>query len=285
MPADFTVQSIHIYPVKALRGISVQRSTVEPWGLTHDRRWMVVRPDGQFLTQRELPGMARVEARVLHSGLALSLGSEPDIEIGFPSAHAAHRTVVVWNDEVPALEAGDAASSWLSTALGLECSLVYLDDTSARPVDPAYSEPGDRAAFSDGFPVLLANEASLQALNAALPQPLPMSRFRPNIVVAGAEAWAEDRWRLVRIGTATFRVAKPCARCIVTTVDQEMGTRPDKTEPLKTLGRLRRAPGGVMFGQNLIPDGPGAIAIGDRVELLEVGESNVDLRSAEGQTE
>jgi uncharacterized protein YcbX len=131
--------------------------------------------------------------------------------------------------------------------------------------------------FSDGFPVLLANMASLDALNAALPQPIGMSRFRPNIIVTGAAAWAEDRWLRIRIGAVLFRVAKPCARCAVTTVDQVTGERPDKSEPLRTLGRIRRTAGGVMFGQNLIPDGPGRIAVGDSVEILEVGESNVRL--------
>jgi uncharacterized protein YcbX len=150
-----------------------------------------------------------------------------------------------------------------------------MDDTRARPVDPDYAAPDDRALFSDGFPVLLTNTASLAALNTALPKPIDMTRFRPNIVMTGATAWAEDQWRRIRIGGVVFRVAKPCARCAVTTVDQMTGERPNKSEPLRTLGRIRRTADGVMFGQNLIPDSPGRIAVGDAIEILEAGESNV----------
>jgi uncharacterized protein YcbX len=235
---------------------------------------MVVRPDGSFLTQRELPAMARITAEVETNGIRLGGAA---CHVSFPAASTERRLAQVWHDHVPTLDAGDKAAAWLSSALGLHCGLVYLDDTRARLVDPAYAQPGDYLAFSDGFPILLANTASLKVLNQELPTPIGMTRFRANIVVSFAPAWEEDRWLRIRIGKVMFRVAKPCSRCIVTTVDQLTGMRPDKTEPLRTLGRVRRALGGVMFGQNLIPDGPGCIAIGDPVEILEVGESNVRL--------
>ncbi len=271
------VEAILVYPVKALRGLAVQHGTVEPWGLAGDRRWMVVKPDGRFLTQRDRPELARIMVTILPGGVALARPAAAGIEIPTPGRQAPRRRIRIWSDELSALDAGPEAAAWLGAALGFACGLVYLDDTSARPVDPAYGRPEDRVAFPDGFPVLLTNEASLQAVNAALPQPVPMSRFRPNIVIAGAGAWAEDHWRRIRIGTVSFRVVKPCSRCIVTTVDQLTGTRPDQAEPLKTLGQMHRAPGGIMFGQNLIPDGSGAIAVGDPVELLEVGGSNLDM--------
>jgi uncharacterized protein YcbX len=272
-----TVQEIRIYPVKALRGYALPASDVALWGLDHDRRWMVVQPDGRFLTQRELPAMARIDARATADALTLAAGGGGGLRVPVPTPAAERRQVQVWGDQVPALDAGPEAAAWLGARLGLACGLVYLDDPHARPVDPAYGRPEDRALFSDGFPVLLANTASLAALNAALPNPIDMARFRPNIVVSGAAAWDEDRWRRIRIGGVVFRVAKPCARCVVTTVDQMTGDRPDKSEPLRTLGRMRRAAGGVMFGQNLIPDGAGRIAVGDTIEILEVGESNVRL--------
>ncbi|MCB8880946.1 MOSC domain-containing protein [Acidisoma cellulosilytica] len=275
MTSDVVVADICVYPVKALQGGSVRATEVEPWGLLRDRRWMVVKPDGRFLTQREIPAMARIRAKATDDGLRLSTGARDDLAITVPAAGAQHRHVTVWRDEVPALDAGETAADWLSAALGIPCGLVYLADTSVRSVDPDYSRPDDRTAFNDGFPVLLANTASLDALNAAMAHSIPMARFRPNIVISGSTAWEEDRWRRIRIGSVTFRIVKPCSRCIVTTVDQETGERPDKTEPLKTLGRMRRAPGGVMFGQNLIPDGVGQIAVGDRVEILEIGESNL----------
>jgi hypothetical protein len=285
MSGPLTVQAIHIYPVKALHGLFLPQAAVEPWGLAQDRRWMVVQPDGRFLTQRDLPEMARVLAEVRPDGLTLRQDGAEAIRIARPGEGAIRRQVSVWRDEVPALDAGAAAASWLSAALGTACGLVYLDDPTARPVDPAYGLPEDRAAFSDGFPLLLASEASLEALNAELAEAIPMSRFRPNVVISGAPPWAEDRWRRIRIGKVSFRVVKPCSRCVVTTVDQETGQRPDRTEPLKTLARLRKAPGGVMFGQNLIPDGSGEIAIGDKVELVELGRSNVELSGLQGQAE
>jgi hypothetical protein len=271
-----TVQELHIHPVKALRGYPQDTVSVASWGIETDRRWMVVRPDGHFLTQRELPLMARIAAQATAGGLLLSTEGLGVCQVPFPDAGTAlHREVTVWRDTVPALDAGPAAAAWLAAALGEACSLVYLADTAARPVASQYGQAGDHVAFSDGFPVLLTSSASLEALNTALPEPITMNRFRPNIVVDGSTPWAEDRWRRIRIGTVVFRVAKPCSRCIVTTVDQHSGERPDKSEPLKTLGRTRRTVGGVMFGQNLIPDQPGRIAVGDRVEILETGESTV----------
>jgi uncharacterized protein YcbX len=277
---DLVVDDLWIYPVKALRGYACRAADVATWGLAQDRRWMVVRPDGGFLTQRELPGMARIAATAEEGALTLATEGLPALRVPIPMPAAERRQVTVWKDRVPALDAGPEAAAWLSAALGLACGLVYLDDPGARPVDPAYAQPRDRTLFSDGFPVLLANMASLDALNAALPQPIGISRFRPNIIVTGAEAWAEDRWLRIRIGEVVFRVAKPCSRCAVTTVDQMTGERPDKTEPLRTLGRIRRTADGVMFGQNLIPDGPGRIDIGDPVDILEMGESNVRLLPA-----
>jgi uncharacterized protein YcbX len=277
---DLVVHDLWIYPVKALRGYARGSADVATWGLDQDRRWMVVRPDGDFLTQRELPAMARIAAIAEDGAVTLATEGAPDVRVPIPTPAAERRQVTVWKDKVPALDAGPEAAAWLSAALGLACGLVYLDDPAARPVDPTYARPGDRTAFSDGFPILLANMASLDALNAALPQPIGMSRFRPNLIVTGAAGWEEDRWLRIRIGTVSFRVAKPCARCAVTTVNQVTGERPDKTEPLRTLGRIRRAAGGVMFGQNLIPDGPGRIDVGDTVEILELGESNVRLLPA-----
>jgi uncharacterized protein YcbX len=283
LPQELFVEDLRIYPVKALRGYALRASPVAIWGLEHDRRWMVVTPDGRFLTQRELPAMARIGAHTTGDALTLTADAADELRVELPTPGAERRLVEVWSDQVPALDAGPQAADWLSARLGLACALVYLDDPRARPVDPAFALADDRALFSDGFPVLLANVASLAALNAALPNPIDMGRFRPNIVMTGAGAWAEDRWRRIRIGEVVFRVAKPCARCVVTTVDQSTGERPDKSEPLRTLGRIRRTASGVMFGQNLIPDGPGRVAVGDRIEILEAGESNVRLLPPGGE--
>jgi uncharacterized protein YcbX len=272
---DLDLQSLHIYPVKSLRGYAEPQVEVARWGFEQDRRWMVVLPDGKFLSQRERPMMARISAKPAAGGLALSTDSAGGPWIPLPTAAAERRNVRVWGDHLTALDGGAAARDWLSGELGIDCGLVYLDDTNSRPIDPAYATADDRTAFTDGFPVLVTNAASLVALNDALLAPVTMDRFRPNIVFRGAPAWAEDCWRRVRIGTVTFRVAKPCARCAVTTVDQMTGARPDKTEPLRALSQFRRSADGVIFGQNLIPEAAGRIALGDPVEILETGASNL----------
>jgi uncharacterized protein YcbX len=162
--------------------------------------------------------------------------------------------------------AGPAADEWLSEAIGSPCRLVYMADPErARPVDPEYGRAEDRVSFADGFPMLVTTQASLDDLNAQLEHPIPMNRFRPNLVVAGGEAWAEDRWRGLLVGDVMFRVAKECARCVVTTIDQRTAEKSPQSEPLRTLAKFRRKDGNVMFGQNLVPDRRGILRIGDPV--------------------
>ena len=165
----------------------------------------------------------------------------------------------------------------MSEVLATPCRLVFLDDPGRRKVAEAWRQGKESVSFADGFPVLLTSLESLGDLNGRLARPVGINRFRGNIVVGGAVAWDEDFWGVVRVGGVRFRVAKACERCVVTTVEQETGTRPDKTEPLRTLATFRRDARGVMFGQNLIPLGDGEIRVGDPVEVLERGASNVVL--------
>ncbi len=197
------------------------------------------------------------------------------VHVPAPAPDAPRGQVTVWRSTLPATDAGDAAAHWLSAVLGQPCRLVYMHDTGARPINPAYAAAGETVSFADGYPVLLTSLGSLDDLNGRLARPVPISRFRANIVVGGAAAWAEDCWRLVRIGEAVFRVVKPCDRCTVTTIDQQTGLRPDRTEPLRTLGRFRHDGRGIMFGQNLVPTILGRIATGDPVEVLDAGAPNV----------
>jgi uncharacterized protein YcbX len=179
--------------------------------------------------------------------------------------------VTVWNFTGSAALVSAAADDWLTEALSRKVRLVFLDDPTRRAVNPAYGRPDDRVSFADGYPVLLANTRSLADLNqriaesGSLEGPMPMERFRPNIVISGAPAWIEDDWtgHRVRVGTVEFRVPKPCDRCVVTTTDQETGER--GREPLRTLARFRNIDQGLLFATNLIPDGPGHIAVGDPV--------------------
>ena len=261
------LDALFIYPVKGLRGIAVQEAVVEPWGLQGDRRWMVVDSGGRYLTQRDLPGMARIAAVPDAGGITLSADGMAPLHVPVPRAPV---EVLVWRDQVQAQEAGPDAAAWLSRALGHPCRLVHMGDpAAARGVDPRYAQPEDRVSFADGFPVLAVNAASLDDLNTRLVQPVPMDRFRTNLVVSGAPAWAEDGWASLHVGPVPFRGPKTCGRCVVITTDQATGTRPRDREPLRTLTAFRRGGDGrVIFGMNLIPDSIGRITVGMKVRAL-----------------
>jgi uncharacterized protein YcbX len=265
--------SIHTYPIKSCHRVDQGDAVVEPWGLAGDRRWLVVEPDGRFVTQREAPRLALVAPSYAdHRGLVLRTPGMADLDVPAP-ADGELMSVRVWRSIVDATPAGAAADDWLTAVLDRKVRLVYLDDPTRRAPSPKHAEPDDRVSFADGYPLLLANAASLDAVNDWLvgcgDEPVPMSRFRPNVVVAGASAWAEDDWlgRRVRIGAVTFRAVKPCSRCVMTTIDQETAER--GRQPLHVLGARRRFPAGLLFGMNLIPDGLGAIAVGEPVEVLD----------------
>jgi uncharacterized protein YcbX len=187
------------------------------------------------------------------------------------AASGPHMQVRIWDDVVPAATCPACVDAFVTALLGRPCRLVYLDDPCSRKVGARWRQADESVSFADGFPVLLTSHGSLDDLNARLAAPIRINRFRGNIEIAGAAAWAEDRWRLIRIGAVIFRVAKPCERCVVTTIEQETAARPDKAEPLRTLANFRRAAEGVIFGQNLVTVGEGDIGVGDRVEVLEQG--------------
>jgi uncharacterized protein YcbX len=270
------LQSIHIHPVKAFRGPALPEADVEPWGLAGDRRWVLMDDGGKVVTQRQQPRLAPAVAELLPGGgVRLSApGMEPlTVPVPRPSGTV---PVDIFQDKVEGVLAeGAAAHAWCSAYLGIGVRLVHMDDPATRrPVDPRYALPGETVSFADGFPLLLTSAASLDALNSLIAQgdhahegPLPMNRFRPNVVVAGTAAWAEDDWSLVAIGEVTFRVVKMCGRCVVTTTDQVTAGR--GREPLHTLGRHRRLDGKLVFGQNLVPRSRGTIRVGDPFTVLE----------------
>lgn len=270
-----TLSALHIHPVKSLRAVGVAEAVVEPWGLAGDRRWMLVdaRTD-TAVTQREQPRLARVAAQLRPGGLRLSAPGRPALDVAVP-ARGALRTVRLFAGKVDVVPAGDAADAWLSGWLEAPVRLVHLDEPAVRrPIDPAYARPGETVSLADGFPLLLTTTGSLRALNELIAAgdhpsegPLPMDRFRPNAVVDGTAPWAEDDWRRIRIGEVVFRVAKSCGRCVVTTTDQVSGVR--GKEPLRTLARHRRAGSRLLFGQNLVPENPGTLRVGDPLTLVE----------------
>ncbi len=262
-----SILSLHVYPVKSLGGISLARAEVSARGLEHDRRFMVVDGAGAFLTQRRLPRMSLVSVAIVGDALVLSAPGRAPLEVPLRPSGGERREVRVWDDRCEASSLGEGPARWLSTFLGVECALVHMPDAARRATHPAYGAPVP-VSFADAFPFLLATTGSLAEL-ARRGGGVPMQRFRPNLVVEGTEPFAEDRWRRLRIGGVAFRVAKPCVRCAVTTVDPATGAF-SGPEPLAALATFRRtAEGGVTFGVNLAHEGRGTLAVGDRVEIEE----------------
>ncbi len=258
------VAALYVYPIKSCAGMSVASVTLDRRGVMGDRRFMVVDDDGRFLSQRELPKLALIVPRIADGAVTLAAPGFSTITVPV-LMEGPRRSVVVWRDVCDAIDQGDDASRWLSAHLGVSCRLVRLADEWKRLVDPTYAtRPDDEVSFADAYPLLLIGEASLEDLNARLETPLPMNRFRPNVVVRGSTPFAEDGWRNIVIGDVRATVVKPCARCVTTLVDQQTGAR--GKEPLRTLASYRRrGDGEVYFGQNVIHAGQGAITVGDRV--------------------
>jgi uncharacterized protein len=277
---DMRLTSLHIYPLKGCRAIDLDTAAVEPWGLAGDRRWLAVNSEGRFISQREHASLARLIVTYgPGDGITVSSEGFPPLFIATPGVGGMSGVLVpgpelikvtVWGSTVLAAAADAAADAWFSAFLGEPARVVYLDDPTRRAVDQEFGAAGDVVSFADGYPLLLTSTGSLAELRSWLTDvgdaPVPMNRFRPNAVVSGFEPWAEDRWHRVRIGAVTFRVAKPCGRCVVTTTDQFTGVR--GKQPLAMLAKRRRFGSSLVFGQNVIPDSPGEIRVGDAVEVL-----------------
>jgi uncharacterized protein YcbX len=256
------ISSLHIYPVKSLGGMSVDQAAVTDRGLLHDRRWMLTDTNNRFVSQRTFPAMAMLQASVREGILEVRDSSQPGDILRLP-AHASagtHLRVGIWEDVCDAIAPSEEADAWFTQKLGRPLRLVYMPDESHRQVDTAYASPGDITSFSDGYPILIIGQASLDDLNARLDIPVPMDRFRPNIVFTGGAPYAEDTFTHFRAGTLEFHGVKPCARCTVTTIDQSSGI--PGSEPLRTLSTYRTRGGKVMFGMNLLASGTGMLETG-----------------------
>lgn len=262
------IASLHLHPLKSCAQLDVDRLEITPRGPAGDRRWLIVDADGRFVTARQRPEVVGIRARPAANGLRLEApGCEP-IDVRFPPRDAPRREVSIWRDRVQAQACDPAADAWLSRWLGSAVHLVHMDESTRRAVDPGFGRPGDVVSFADGYPLLVISQGALDGLNARLRRPVPMARFRPNIVVDGVPPHAEDQWRRVRIGPVEFDAVKACTRCVFTTVDPATMTRDPEGEPLRTLTSYRRTPAGVTFGMNLIPRGTGLLRVGDPVDVL-----------------
>ncbi|KAA9332419.1 MOSC domain-containing protein [Hymenobacter busanensis] len=268
MPAaSLLLADLYLYPVKSLGGFRVPEAEVQARGFRHDRRWLIVDARGQFLTQRNIPEMALLHLELGHNGFVIRHIRRPELRpLLVPFEASADRTqfVTVWDDMVFAYRGTNEQDQWLSEALGQPCRLVFMPDVALRPVDDG-KVPG-LVSFADAYPFLLIGQASLDDLNQRLEQPLPMNRFRPNLVVTGTLPYAEDTWHEFRVGELAFRGIRPCGRCPVTTTDQLTAER--SAEPLRTLAQYRKAGNKVMFGMNVVGPASGVLRTGGAVEVL-----------------
>lgn len=263
--AALQLSEIWHYPVKSMRGTRCATARVGPRGLAYDRHWMLVDTQGRFITQRQLPQMALIKAQWANAVLSFQTTRGHHYTVR-PASRPQSIQVTIWRDQCAALLVDATADQWLGDMLGKACHLVQMPDDALRQVDQHYAQPTDQVGFADGFPFLLIAQASLDKLNQKLASPVEMQRFRPNLVVTGCQPHAEDDWPAIRIGEIHFRVAKPCSRCIIPTIDRHTAER--SAEPLQTLRTYRQRDNKIYFGQNLLHDGAGSLAEGMPVEPL-----------------
>ena len=260
-----SLSGIVVYPIKSAGGIPADAWEVDDFGLRYDRRWMLVDSQGRMITQRTHPRLALARPAIEGERLVVRGGDQAPLVLPLHPAPAVGATVTIWDDRCQALWQGEASAGWFSTLLGAEVSLVYMPESTWRPANPARAPASSRVSFADAYPFLLLSEESLTDLNGRMATPLPMNRFRPNLVIRGGAAFAEDELAAFRIGDIAFRAVKPCDRCVLTTTDQETAER--GVEPLRTLATFRKVDGKVYFGQNVVHDQPGRLAVGMPVRL------------------
>ena len=259
------LQDIYTYPIKSLGGIRLEQANLEEKGLQYDRRWMLVDKKGKFLSQRKHPKMALLRTQITDNGILVVQKDEPEQQILVPLESSSNhkQRVIIWEDQVEAQILDREISRWFSETLDIDCDLVFMPPSTKRKLKPKYAVNGESVSFADGMPYLLIGQASLDDLNSRLDDPVLMNRFRPNLVFAGGSPFQEDEWDIVTIGNARFKITKPCARCVVTTVDQQTGHK--SKEPLATLAAYRNVDGKVMFGQNMLLLDGEKIRAGDKL--------------------
>lgn len=269
-----TISALYTYPIKSCGALSHERIALTETGLAYDRHWMLTDEDGTFLSQREHAKMALIQPRLLPDALEVSAPNMPPLYVPLQSAPRPPRPVSVWRDTVLGVDEGDDAAAWLQEALQFSARLVHMPPQTYRRVNPERVPQSAQVGFADGYPLLIAGEASLEDLNARLVSrgkaPVPMARFRANVIVRDAAPFAEDDWAHFEMAGIAFEGIKPCARCVVTTIDPATATQPDAQEPLATLATFRRhANGGVMFGHNVVHRGTGMLAVGNAVHVKD----------------
>ena len=266
--SKYKLTEINIYPIKSLGRISLQSAQVEERGLKHDRRWMLIDESNRFITQRSYPQIALINVEILINHLTVTHKQSKLATLSFRAFPYVEEAddVQIWKDNVRALKYDSGVNDWFTKVMGIKCSLVYMPDSAERKVNPGFAK-NKIVSFADGYPLLIIGEESLNELNDRLAVPLPMNRFRPNLVFSGGTSFDEDKWKKVKVGNAEFEVTKPCARCSVTTINQQTGER--GKEPLTTLAQFRNDNGKLLFGQNMVCEKIGVVNVGDVLYPVE----------------
>ncbi len=264
------ISGLYIYPIKSLPGIAVSEAMVTAKGFEHDRRWMLVDENNLFISQREAPQMTQLLVTIEYDGLHIKhklKGNSITIPFDPPSPDQ-RRTVTIWDDTCEARYVSREADEWFTAMLEINCQLVYMPDDSMRIVDQRYASDDMVTSFADAYPFMMIGQASLDDLNSRLAESLPMDRFRPNIVFTGGGPFEEDLLADFTIRNIHFYGVKLCARCVITTIDQDSGAK--GKEPLKTLASYRAKNNKIYFGQNLVHIGDGVIAVGDQIHTISL---------------
>ena len=266
------LSEIYIYPIKSLGGIRLEKANITTRGLENDRRFMLVDESGRFLSQREHPQLALFQTEIEGNFLLIKnkkSGNSLKIDTQYSITQSFNHSIIVkiWDDITKAIEVSNEASDWFTQALGIPTRLVFMPEESHRKTEAPYSLTGEEiTSFSDGYPILIIGQSSLDDLNNRLENPVSINRFRPNFVFTDGEPFEEDAWHEFTIGNIRFFGVKPCSRCIMTTIDQETGEKKGK-EPLLTLNKYRKAGNKILFGQNVLISQLGKVKVGDLIEV------------------
>jgi uncharacterized protein YcbX len=264
----YKLSKINIYPVKSLPGISLNESIVEERGLQYDRRWMIINSENIFITQRLFPNMVFISVKIEEGKIIFSHRNKSieTLELSLTEFPENEINVEIWEDKCEAVEYKREINDWFTEALETKCKLVYMPNKTERKTSLKYFSNSKNVSFADGYPFLIIGEESLNFLNSKLINKVSMNQFRPNLVFTGGNEHDEDKWNNIKIGNLEFSVGKPCARCVITTINPKDGSK--NKEPLATLSKYRNFSGKVMFGQNAISHSDGVIKLGDKIELL-----------------
>jgi len=261
-----TLSEIFIYPIKSLGGISVDSAVAEERGLKYDRRYLLVDENGMFITQRDFPQLALLKLSFTDNGFqVLSTKDGSGTAIPFQSDSKEIISVTIWDDVCNAVHVSKDLDNWFSEAINKKCSLVYMPDKEKRIVEKKYINEEHIVSFADAYPYLIIGQSSLDDLNERLDNPIPMNRFRTNFVFTGGKPYEEDNWKDFKIGDLKFKAVKPCARCIITTTNQETAER--GVEPLKTFSEYRKVNNKIMFGMNVVCNQNGTVSVNQKIEL------------------